>query len=119
MGIGPSAHSYNGANRSWNIANNILYLKAIQEGTLPSDTEKLTVADRYNEYVMTGLRTIWGVSEEQVEEEYGKAYRDYLSKASGKFIAGGLLANDSGIIKTTKKGRFLTDGIASDLFYVS
>lgn len=119
LGIGPSAHSYNGADRSWNISNNILYLKAIQEGRLPSDTEKLTVADRYNEYVMTGLRTIWGVSMERVEEEFGKTYRDYLNKASGKFIAGGLLVNDSGIIKTTKKGRFLTDGIASDLFFVS
>lgn len=118
LGIGPSAHSYNGADRSWNISNNILYLKAIQEGRLPSETEKLTVADRYNEYVMTGLRTIWGVSVQRVEEEFGKSYRDYLNKASGKFIAGGLLEDDSGIIKTTAKGKFLTDGIASDLFHV-
>jgi oxygen-independent coproporphyrinogen III oxidase len=118
IGVGPSAHSYDGIHRSWNVANNALYLKAIDEGRLPSETEKLTIADRYNEYVMTGLRTIWGVSLERVETELGSMYRSYLEKEADKFIAQGLLANDNGIIKTTKSGKFLADGIASDLFYV-
>jgi oxygen-independent coproporphyrinogen-3 oxidase len=119
LGTGPSAHSYNGISRSWNISNNALYLKSIQENKLPAETEKLTIADRYNEYVMTGLRTIWGVSVKRVEEELGSIYKDYLLAASGKFVVQGLLANKNGIIKTTKKGKFLADGIASDLFFIN
>lgn len=119
IGIGPSAHSYDGTHRSWNIANNALYLKSMTEDKLPSETEKLTIADRYNEYVMTGLRTIWGVSLERVETELGSMYRAHLEKEAAKFIAQGLLTNDNGIIKTTKSGKFLADGIASDLFFLN
>lgn len=119
IGIGPSAHSYDGIHRSWNIANNALYLKGIQENALPAETEKLTPADRYNEYVMTGLRTIWGVSVQRVHDELGKLFSDYLLKESDKFIAQGLLVNDNGIIKTTREGKFLADGIASDLFFIN
>jgi oxygen-independent coproporphyrinogen-3 oxidase len=78
IGIGPSAHSYNGISRSWNISNNTLYLKSISENILPSETETLTKTDRYNEYVMTGLRTIWGISLVRIEREFGKTYLDYL-----------------------------------------
>lgn len=119
IGIGPSAHSYDGIHRSWNIANNALYLKGIEENHLPAETEKLTPADRYNEYVMTGLRTIWGVSVQRVHDELGKLFSDYLLKESTKFIAQGLLVNDNGIIKTTREGKFLADGIASDLFFIN
>lgn len=119
VGVGPSAHSYDGIHRSWNIANNALYLKGIEENTLPSETEKLTPADRYNEYVMTGLRTIWGVSVQRVHDELGKLFSDYLIKESAKFIAQELLTNDNGIIKTTREGKFLADGIASDLFFIN
>ena len=62
IGIGPSAHSYDGQNRGWNVSNNALYIKSIQENQLPIEMETLTKTDRYNEYIMTGLRTIWGVS---------------------------------------------------------
>ncbi|MCO6148043.1 radical SAM family heme chaperone HemW [Flavobacterium sp. NRK1] len=119
LGIGPSAHSYDGIHRSWNIANNSLYLKEIEEDKLPAETEKLTPADSYNEYVMTGLRTIWGVSVQRVHDELGNLFSSYLLKESDKFINQGLLVNDNGIIKTTREGKFLADGIASDLFYVS
>ncbi len=119
LGIGPSAHSYDGIHRSWNIANNSLYLKEIEEDKLPAETEKLTPADRYNEYVMTGLRTIWGVSVQRVHDELGNLFSNYLLKESDKFINQGLLVNDNGIIKTTREGKFLADGIASDLFYVN
>ena len=119
VGVGPSAHSYDGIHRSWNIANNALYLKGIEENTLPAETEKLTPADRYNEYVMTGLRTIWGLSVQRVHNELGKLFSDYLMKESAKFIAQGLLTNDNGIIKTTREGKFLADGIASDLFFIN
>lgn len=118
LGIGPSAHSYDGTSRSWNISNNNLYLKAIEAGTLPSEKEKLTVADRYNEYIMTGLRTIWGISEQRVQDEFGSLYKNHLEKEAEKFIVQGLLAENNGIITTTPKGKFLADGLASDLFFI-
>lgn len=119
LGIGPSAHSYDGVSRSWNVSNNALYLKAIQIEELPNEIEKLTIEDRYNEYVMTGLRTIWGVSLVRIEQEFGEKYLDYLKKQSLKFINDGLLSIADGILKPTLKGKFLTDGIASDLFYLN
>ena len=119
IGIGPSAHSYDGDSRSWNVANNALYLKALQKDELPNEVEKLTLEDRYNEYIMTGLRTIWGVSLVRIEQEFGIDFLNYLKKQSLKFIDDGLLSITDGILKTTLKGKFLTDGIASDLFYLN
>ena len=119
IGIGPSAHSYNGIARSWNVANNPIYLKSIQEDKLPNETEILSVADRYNEYIMTGLRTIWGVSFDRVEKEFGVEYLNYLNKQTKKYLDDDLLFIEIDILKPTKKGKFLTDGIASDLFWVN
>ncbi|MNL37113.1 Oxygen-independent coproporphyrinogen-III oxidase 1 [compost metagenome] len=119
IGIGPSAHSYDGISRSWNVSNNSLYLKSIQEGKLPNEIETLSVADRYNEYIMTGLRTIWGVSLDRIEKEFGSKYLDYLNKQVQKFLSDGLVAIENNILKPTPKGKFLTDGIASDLFYLN
>ena len=119
IGIGPSAHSYDGKNRGWNISNNSLYIKSIQENKLPIEIETLTKTDRYNEYIMTGLRTIWGVSLERVEQEFGKTYLDYLNRQAAKFIEDHLLFVDNNILLTTKKGKFLSDGIASDLFLLN
>ena len=119
IGIGPSAHSYNGESRSWNVANNSLYLKAIAENNLPSETEILSKTDQYNEYIMTGLRTIWGVSLERIETEFGTKYLDYLHQQANKFISDNLLEIENNVLKTTKKGKFLSDGIASDLFLLN
>ncbi|PTT16024.1 coproporphyrinogen III oxidase [Flavobacterium sp. HMWF030] len=119
IGIGPSAHSYDGEKRGWNIANNSLYIKSIQENKLPLETEILTISDRYNEYIMTGLRTIWGVSLERIENEFGLEYLNYLNKQSQKFLNDDLLSIENNILKPTPKGKFLTDGIASDLFYLN
>ncbi|VXC35152.1 Oxygen-independent coproporphyrinogen-III oxidase-like protein [Flavobacterium sp. 9AF] len=119
IGIGPSAHSYDGTNRSWNIANNTLYIKTLEQGVLPIETEVLTLKDRYNEYIMTGLRTIWGVSFERISKEFGEVYLEYLKKQSQKFIDDNLLVLEDNILKTTQKGKFLSDGIASDLFLVN
>ncbi len=119
IGIGPSAHSYNGISRSWNIANNPTYLKEIEAGKLPSEVEVLTANDRYNEYIMTGLRTIWGVSLERIQKEFSEEVLQYLQRQSEKFIADGLLVVENNILKTTPKGKFLADGIASDLFLIN
>ncbi|MFV8343403.1 radical SAM family heme chaperone HemW [Flavobacterium sp. XS2P39] len=119
IGIGPSAHSYNGVYRSWNVSNNSVYLKSIQENKQPNEIEVLSTADRYNEYIMTGLRTIWGVSLDRIETEFGVDYLDYLNTQAQKFLNDDLLSIENKILKPTKKGKFLTDGIASDLFYLN
>jgi len=119
LGIGPSAHSYDGVSRSWNVSNNSLYLKSIQDDKLPNEIEILSIADRYNEYIMTGLRTIWGVSLGRIATEFGKEYIDYLQQQAQKFLDDDLLFIDNNILKPTPKGKFLTDGIASDLFYLN
>ena len=119
LGIGPSAHSFDGKSRSWNVANNMLYLKSILENKLPLEVEILSQRDRYNEYVMTGLRTIWGISLERVEKEFGTEYLTYILKQSEKFIADNLLSINEGVLSATSKGKFLADGIASDLFLIN
>ena len=119
LGIGPSAHSYDGISRSWNVSNNSMYLKAIQENQLPNETEILSISDRYNEYIMTGLRTIWGVSLDRIEKEFGKNQLAYLMQEAQKFLDDRLLIIDNNVLKTTTKGKFLTDGIASDLFLIN
>jgi oxygen-independent coproporphyrinogen III oxidase len=119
IGIGPSAHSFDGESRGWNISNNSLYIKSIQEGKLPMETEQLTKTDRYNEYIMTGLRTIWGVSLERVEHEFGSTYRTYLEQQAARYLEDHLLYLDDNILRTTRKGKFLSDGIASDLFLLN
>lgn len=119
IGIGPSAHSYDGEKRGWNVSNNSLYLKSISENKLPSETEILSKTDRYNEYVMTGLRTIWGIYLDRIETEFGKTYLDYLNQQAAKYIEDHLLFVDENILRTTKKGKFLSDGIASDLFLLN
>ena len=116
MGIGPSAHSYNGKQRSWNISNNTKYIKALQQDTLPKEVENLSLTDKYNEYVMTGLRTIWGVSLQKVETEFGYSNKEYLLKQAQKHIDASLLFLDNDTLSVTQKGKFLCDGIASDLF---
>ncbi|WP_298140350.1 radical SAM family heme chaperone HemW [Flavobacterium sp.] len=119
IGIGPSAHSYDGEKRSWNVSNNSLYLKSIQENKLPSEFEILSKTDRYNEYVMTGLRTIWGISLDRIENEFGTTYLDYLNQQAAKYIEDHLLFVDENILRTTQRGKFLSDGIASDLFLLN
>jgi len=118
IGIGPSAHSYNQIHRSWNIANNSIYIKEIQSGNLPNQTEKLTLSDKYNEYVMTGLRTIWGISPHKIKTDFGQNYYDYLIKNAKKSIENGFLKYNKQKIIVTEKGKFISDGLASELFFV-
>lgn len=118
LGIGPSAHSYDGTNRSWNIANNSLYLKSLAENRLPSEIETLTETDRYNEYIMTGLRTVWGVSLERIKAEFGENMLQYLLQNAERYLKDEKLILENNILRTTKKGKFFCDGIASDLFRI-
>ena len=119
LGIGPSAHSFDGNQRSWNVRNNSKYIKSIQEKKLPIEREILSKRDRYNEYIMTGLRTIWGVSLDKIKTDFGSKYIEYLENQSKKYIKQDLLYLENQTLKTTKKGKFLSDGIASDLFMLN
>ena len=119
IGIGPSAHSFNGLERSWNIKNNSKYIKAIEGNQLPNEIETLSTTDQYNEYVMTGLRTIWGVSLDKVTRDFGESYKIYLLQNADKYLQEELLYINNATLLTTKKGKFLSDGIASELFMLN
>ena len=118
IGIGPSAHSYDGKSRRWNCNSNPKYINALTNGILPMKMEVLSKKDKYNEYIMMGLRTIWGVSLTRVKLEYGEKYCDYLLKQGEKHLYNQLLNIENTTLMITKKGKFLSDGIASDLFMV-
>ncbi len=119
LGIGPSAHSFSKTHRSWNVSNNTKYIKAILENKLPNEVEELSKNDQFNEYIMTGLRTIWGVSLAEVEVEFGIDYKNQLLASAENFIIQELLEVENYVLKTTEKGKFLADGIASDLFILN
>lgn len=116
LGIGPSAHSFDGKRRGWNVRNNSKYINALEKNELPIEREVLSVTDQYNEYIMTGLRTIWGVSLEKVKNDFGASYLTYLLQQANTYLVQELLYIEHEKLKTTKTGKFLADGIASDLF---
>ena len=119
IGIGPAAHSFNGSSRRWNVSNNIKYIRAIESGASYFEAEQLSLKDRYNELVMTGLRTEWGVSLQQIQQEFGQAFQDYLLKLAQPYIEQQFLFLEGESLFLSKKGKFLADGIASELFMVN
>ena len=119
IGLGPSAHSFNGKKRIWNVSNNMKYINSLEKNKLPITIENLTEIDVYNEMVMTGLRTIWGISLDDIEKQLGEKFKNYLLDKSKVKIDKKLLVLDKKCLKITSKGRFLSDGIASDLFMLN
>ena len=119
LGIGPAAHSFNGNQRGWNISNNTKYIQILEAHELPIELETLSLTDRYNEYVMTGLRTIWGVDLNRLETEFGPRFKTYFLQQAEVHLEDHLLFIDGDIVRTTRKGKFLSDGIASDLFLLN
>lgn len=119
LGIGPSAHSYNGhLERSWNIANNPIYIKNLNQNILPIEKEILTEKDRFNEMIMIGLRTIWGVDLNRINQNFSSEVIDYLNQEIKSKIESGILEIENNYLKIPEKHWFLADGIASDLFIV-
>jgi oxygen-independent coproporphyrinogen-3 oxidase len=116
LGVGPSAHSYNGESRQFNINNNSLYVKALDRGEIPFEKEILTTEDKVNEYILTSLRTQWGTNLEELYSLYKydlvKEHQAYLTTLFEK----GLAVMDTDVLKLTRKGKFLADKISSDLF---
>jgi len=117
LGIGPSAHSYNGETRSWNIAHNQKYILALQDDKIPSETEILALDTRYNEYIMTGLRTMWGVDLDKINA-FGESFSAYFMENIGAEIKAGFVVFDGHTYRLTQAGKHFADGIASNLFWV-
>ena len=109
LGLGPSAHSFNGAERQWNIANNNIYIESINNGKTPFEKEELTATQKLNEYVMTSLRTIEGLNL--------AITGNHLLEKSKKFIDSGLMKLKNNSLVLTREGKLLADGIAAELFF--
>ena len=118
LGVGPAAHSYDGNSRKWNISNNPLYIKALEKRGIPQETETLSLSDKYNEYVMTRLRTKFGVELAEVSEKFGEKYKVHFTELAKPLQKEDLLQKKNGIYHITSKGKFLSDGIAADLFFL-
>jgi len=116
LGIGPSAHSYNGETRQWNVANNAKYIQALETGNIPAETELLTETDRLNEYIMTSLRTIWGLDLNKLNS-IAAASATQLNIAAQRFFNNGWIEQKNDIIYLTQPGKLYADNIASELFF--
>lgn len=116
-GFGPSAHSFNGKNRRWNIANNPVYLLKLKQGILPFEEEILSPTQQLNEYIMTALRTSKGINHAFIIDSYGAEKFTLLKKASSKWQATGKLKTKNGHYILTDEGKLFADGIAADLFF--
>jgi oxygen-independent coproporphyrinogen-3 oxidase len=118
LGLGPSAHSYNGNVRTWNVSSMDKYIKAIREGSPNFEVEELDTRTRYNDYVLTGLRTKWGVNLSVLCDRFGRDYMDYFIGIAKKYEAAGTLLVENEKVRLTRRGIFVSDGIMSDLMRV-
>ncbi|WP_417601175.1 radical SAM family heme chaperone HemW [Owenweeksia hongkongensis] len=118
LGLGPSAHSFNGDSRQWNVSNNHLYVKAIQEDDVPMEKETLSVADRFNEMVMTSLRRCEGIDLNKVDHDFGADFTEHLFEEAKPMMKSGKLVHENRHLFIPDIHRFFSDGIASSLFYI-
>lgn len=118
LGLGPAAHSYDGQNRAWNIASISKYIEGINEGKPNIEIEYLDENTRYNDFILTGMRTRWGVNISALNALFGTRLKDYCLKNARKYLEQGFLTQDGDILKLTRKGIFISDGIMSDLMWV-
>lgn len=119
LGLGPSAHSYDGQSREWNIANNARYIAALADGTLPvAEKEWLTPIQQLNEYIMISLRTKEGIDLVTVNRRFGQAAADSLQRRALRYLQTGMMTQKESLV-LTKEGKLLADGIAADLFSLS
>lgn len=117
LGIGPSAHSFNGVTRQWNVASNPKYIKALQAGNLPYEMESLDRKDQFNEYLLTSLRTIWGCDMNKLEKDYSEFLYAFSKEVSTLVRKGQLLEIESFVV-LTDRGKMIADQVISDLFAV-
>jgi putative oxygen-independent coproporphyrinogen III oxidase len=118
LGLGPSAHSFVPGFRRWNVANTCRYIDSLAEYVIPFESEKLTIDQQYNEYVMTALRTQWGVDKEKILNQFGQKYLLEMLRQAAPYISKGWIAESTSHLAITRQGKFFSDGIAADLFVV-
>lgn len=116
LGLGPGAHSFNGSSRQWNLPNNAKYIKSLEENQLLFEKEILSPADQYNEYIMTALRTMWGVDLEKIKA-LGARFEEHFLKTSLPFLESGHLIRKDNNFSLSKAGKLLADRIAMELFF--
>ena len=119
LGIGPSAHSYNGKTRAWNIANNSKYIQAINENNLPQEIEVLNEVEKFNEMIMIGLRTIYGIDLNRINSEFSQALVNSFHEELNQLINENLVEKKENKIILKPEAKFFADGIASRLFYIN
>ncbi len=118
LGLGPSAHSYFGNSRLWNVSNSVKYINALSESVLPLVNENLNTQDMYNEYVMTSLRTKWGCSLIQIEKDYPRFFLNYFKVQIKSHEINGYVIENKGVYRLSEKGKLIADRITSDLFVI-
>ncbi|HEY0680524.1 MAG TPA: coproporphyrinogen III oxidase, partial [Chitinophagaceae bacterium] len=118
LGLGPSAHSFNGESRQWNVPNNAVYIRTLNQNELPFEKEILSDAQRLNEYIMTSLRTIEGLDIHYVRERFGLPAAENISASASKHAEAGYIYQNGHQLQLTRSGKLMADGIAADLFSV-
>ena len=118
IGIGPSAHSYDGESLQWNISSLPRYLQGIKAGIPDIEIEELDINTKYNDFIITGLRTMWGIRTADIRERFGEEKQTYLEQQAATYLRQGLLIRENDTLTLSKKGIFISDGIISDLLWV-
>jgi len=119
LGCGPSAHSFNGTTREWNVSSIDLYIKGIEGNQRDFETENLDQTTRYNEFIITTIRTVWGTPIEKLKQEFGNELWEYCRKMSAPYLENGKLEIHEGALRLTREGIFISDSIMSDLLWVN
>ena len=119
LGCGPSAHSFNGTTREWNVSSIDLYIKGIEGDRRNFETENLDQTTRYNEFIITTIRTVWGTPIEKLKQEFGNELWEYCREMSAPYLENGKLEMHEGALRLTREGIFISDSIMSDLLWVN
>lgn len=118
LGCGPSAHSFNGMTRDWNVSSIDLYIKGIEENRRAFEIEQLDQTTRYNEFIITTIRTMWGTPLEKLKQTFGNELWEYCRKMAAPYLQNGKLEEQDGALRLTREGIFISDSIMSDLLWV-
>lgn len=118
LGIGPSAHSYNGISREWNVSSMKTYTDSINQGVIPSEQEIIDTQKAYNDYILTGLRTMWGIDLNKISSLFGENMKIYCFRLAQKHLKNGNLKQEKDMLILTRKGIFVSDTVMSDLIYL-
>lgn len=116
LGVGPSAHSYNGDSRQWNVSNNSIYIRSLAENKIPSEMEELSVKDKFNEYILTTLRTKWGIDQDFVSSEFGEQMSLELIEKLNIQVKENMILKNGNVFTLSENGKYFADRVSSFLF---